>query len=195
MDKKDIIDFFDSRAATWDAEQEKNDEIIKLILDNAGLGADMDVLDVACGTGLMFEYYLKRGVASVTGIDLSPEMAKIAAQKFEHESRIKVICGDVEETEFAKSFDRIVVYNAFPHFPAPKRLIEKLAALLKPGGCLTVAHGASRETIDRHHEGPASKVSLGLMEAEELKKIFETQFRVDVCISDERMYQVCGTKA
>lgn len=194
MDKKDIIDFFDSRAATWDAEQEKNDEIIKLILDNAGLGADMDVLDVACGTGLMFEYYLKRGAASVTGIDLSPEMAKIAAQKFEHESRIKVICGDVEETEFAKKFDRIVVYNAFPHFPAPKRLIERLASLLKPGGCLTVAHGASRETIDRHHEGPASKVSLGLMEAEELKKIFEMQLRVDVCISDERMYQVCGSK-
>ena len=194
MDKKDIIEFFDSRASTWDAENRKSDEIIGKILDNAELGPGMSVLDVACGTGVMFDYYLRRGVQSVLGVDISPNMAATAAKKYAGEPKIQVICADVEELEQEPRFDRIVVYNAFPHFPHPERLIKSLAAMLKEGGRLTVAHGASRETIDRHHEGEASKVSMGLMSAEELKALMEPYLEVEVLISDESMYQLCGKK-
>ena len=154
----------------------------------------MDVLDVACGTGVMFDYYLNRGVASVTGIDIAPVMAKIAAEKYSGESRVQVICGDVEEFSFDRKFDRIVVYNAFPHFPYPKRLIKILASFLKEDGRLTVAHGMSREAIDNHHSGSASKVSNGLMSAENLKRIFDAHFHVEVVISNRHMYQVSGVK-
>ena len=194
MEKKDIIEFFDRCASTWDADMIKSDVIIGRILDNAEVGAGMDVLDVACGTGVMFDYYLQRGVASVTGIDIAPEMAKIAAGKYATENRVQVICGDVEEVTFGKKFDRIVVYNAFPHFPYPKRLIKILAGLLKEDGRLTVAHGASREAIDNHHSGAASKVSNGLMAAESLKRIFDAHFDVEVVISNRHMYQVSGVK-
>ena len=194
MEKKDVIAFFDRCAPTWDAEMIKSDVKIGRILDNAEVGAGMDVLDVACGTGVMFDYYLQRDVASVTGIDISPEMAKIAAQKYAGEPKVQVICGDVEEYAFGRQFDRIVVYNAFPHFPYPKRLIKKLAKLLKVGGRLTVAHGMSREAIDGHHSGSASKVSNGLMEADSLKRIFDAHFQVEVVISNDHMYQVSGVK-
>ena len=194
MEKKDIIEFFDRCAPTWDAEMIKNDTVIEKILDNVEVGPDMDVLDVACGTGVMFDYYLNRGVASVTGIDIAPVMAKIAAEKYSGESRVQVICGDVEEFSFDRKFDRIVVYNAFPHFPYPKRLIKILASLLKEDGRLTVAHGMSREAIDNHHSGSASKVSNGLMSAENLKRIFDAHFHVEVVISNRHMYQVSGVK-
>ena len=194
MEKKDIIEFFDRCAPTWDADMIKSDVIIGKILDNAEVGADMDILDVACGTGVMFDYYLQRNVASVTGIDIAPEMAKIAAEKFAGEPKVQVICGDVEEYAFDRKFDRIVVYNAFPHFPYPKRLIKKLAGLLKEDGRLTVAHGMSREAIDGHHSGAASKVSNGLMTADKLKRIFDAHFEVEVVISNRHMYQVSGVK-
>ena len=194
MEKKDVIAFFDRCAPTWDAEMIKSDAKIGKILDNTEVGPDMDILDVACGTGVMFDYYLQRGVASVTGIDISPEMAKIAAQKFAGEPRVQVLCGDVEEQNFGKKFDRIVVYNAFPHFPKPKRLIKILAGLLKDGGRLTIAHGMSREAIDGHHKGSASKVSNGLMAADSLKKLFDPYFDVEIMISNSRMYQVSGVK-
>ena len=194
MNKSDVIEFFDRCAPSWDAEMIKSDAIIVKILDNVEVGQGMDILDVACGTGVMFPYYLDRGVSSVTGIDISPEMAKIAAGKFAREEKIQVICGDVEETAFDKKFDRIVVYNAFPHFPNPQRLIKTLAALLKDGGRLTIAHGASRAAIDNHHNGPASKVSNGLMAAESLMGLFEPYFEVEVMISNSRMYQVSGVK-
>ena len=194
MEKKDIIEFFDRCAPTWDADMIKSDAIIGKILDNAEVGEGMDVLDVACGTGVMFDYYLSRGVASVTGIDIAPEMAKIAAEKYAGEEKVQVICGDVEEYAFDRKFDRIVVYNAFPHFPYPKRLVKILASLLKEDGRLTVAHGMSREAIDNHHNGPASKVSNGLMTAENLKRIFDAHFEVEVVISNRHMYQVSGVK-
>ena len=194
MQKSDVIEFFDRCAPTWDAGMIKNDTIIGKILDNAEVGPGMDVLDVACGTGVMFDYYLDRKVASITGIDISPEMAKIAAAKYADNELIEVICGDVEETAFNKKFDRIVVYNAFPHFPKPKRLIKTLAGLLKEDGRLTIAHGMSREAIDGHHRGSASKVSNGLMSAESLKKIFDAHFTVEVTVSNDYMYQVSGVK-
>ena len=194
MNKQDVIDFFDGLASGWDADMIKNDSIIGKILDNAEIGAGQDVLDVACGTGVMFPYYLARGVNSVTGIDISPEMAKIAAAKLAEEPKVQVICADVEEVSFDRKFDRIVVYNAFPHFPKPKRLIKILAGLLKDDGRLTIAHGQSRESIDNHHKGFASKVSNGLMTADSLKKLFDPHFEVEVMISNSRMYQVSGVK-
>ena len=194
MDKQSVIEFFDKCAPTWDAEMVKSDAIINRILDNAEVGTGMTVLDVACGTGVMFDSYLSRGVESVVGIDISPEMAKIAAAKYAAEPRIHVVCADVEGYSFDRKFDRIVVYNAFPHFPYPKRLIKILSKLLKEDGRLTVAHGMSREAIDGHHSGSASKVSNGLMSAESLKRIFDAYFDVEVVISNRHMYQVSGVK-
>lgn len=193
MDKQNVIEFFDSLAPQWDADMIRSDEIINTILDNAGISEGSDVLDVACGTGVLIPDYLARGVKHVVGIDISPEMARIAAGKFPQDN-VEILCGDVETAEFGRQFDRIMVYNAFPHFPEPERLIAALSAILMPGGTLTVAHGMSREKIDIHHLGRASKVSIGLMHEDKLERIFEKYLTVTVKISNDRMYQVTGVK-
>ena len=191
IETKDVIEFFDRLAPGWDADMVRNDAIICTILDNAGITEGKDVLDVACGTGVLIPDYLKRKVASVTGIDISPKMAEIAKAKFP-QPEVTILCGDVESTYFGKQFDCIVVYNAFPHFPDPERLIATLSGLLKPGGTLTVAHGMSREKIDAHHHGSAHHVSNGLMTAEDLASIFKESLTVTTMISNDRMYQVVG---
>lgn len=191
MNQQDVIAFFDRLAPGWDADMIRNDDIITTILDNAGIGAGMNVLDVACGTGVLFPDYLARNVGSLTAVDISPEMVKIARSKF---PSVAVYCGDVEAVDFGRKFDAIVVYNAFPHFPEPEKLIANLSGLLNSGGTLTVAHGMSRAAIDRHHEGTASKVSVGLMHEDALEKLFAEHLTVTVKIADDRMYQVTGKK-
>ena len=188
MNKTDIIAFFDSCASGWDQELVKDETVINTILDNALVEQGKDVLDVACGTGVLFEDYLKRGV-KVTAVDISPEMVKVARNKF---PQVEVLCGDVETLQLERTFDCIVVYNAFPHFPQPENLVAVLAGMLRPGGTLTVAHGASRAVIDAHHEGKASKVSRGLMHEDELEALFSKYLTVTVKISNDRMYQVTG---
>lgn len=191
IETKEVIAFFDRLAPGWDADMVRSDEIINTILDNAGVTEGKEILDVACGTGVLIPDYRKRKAASVTGIDISPKMVELAREKFP-QPEIRILCGDVETTDFGEKFDCIVVYNAFPHFPEPERLIKTLSGLLKPGGTLTVAHGMSREKIDAHHHGAASHVSNGLMPAEKLAAIFGKYLTVITVLSDDRMYQVVG---
>ena len=190
MDREKIISFFDGCAENWDAETIRNERVINIILDNAQVKENTRVLDVACGTGVLFPDYIKRG-AVVTGVDISPEMVKIAKKNF---PEIEVICEDVENLNFTEKFDVVMVYNAFPHFPHPQRVIEKLSTFLRDGGRLSVAHGMSREDLLKLHNERASEVSLELPEANELSKIFETYFNTDIIISDSEMYQVSGIK-
>lgn len=190
MEQSAVIDFFNRCAPTWDAEMIRDDAVIRTILDNARIGAGADVLDVACGTGVLFPDYFARG-AHVTGIDIAPEMARRAQEKFPD---AQVICGDVENCPFARRFDAVMVYNAFPHFPDPARLIACLARLVRPGGRLSVAHGMSRKALALHHAGAAHRVSIDLLEAQELAALFAPWFDVDVMIDNERMYQVAGTR-
>lgn len=190
MKKQDIISFFDDCALHWDDELIRSDEVINKILKNGGIEKGVRVLDVACGTGVLFPDYIKRG-ALVTAVDISPEMVKIARSKF---PEINIICGDVEEIAFSEEFDAIMIYNAFPHFPDPERLIKNLSGLLRKGGRLSVAHGMSREALLKHHNERARDVSLELPVAEALAKIFEPYINVDVIISDDDMYQVSGIK-
>ena len=200
INTNEVIQFFDRLAPNWDADMVRNEDVIKTILNNAGVETGKDILDVACGTGVLIPDYISRGVASVTAIDISPKMIDIAREKYLKDGKnissteVSIICGDVETYDFEKQFDSIVVYNAFPHFPDPDRLIAGLAKKLKPGGILTIAHGMSREKINSHHKGSASHVSNGLMPVGILVGILAKYLSVDMYISDDRMYQVCGRK-
>ena len=57
INKNEVIEFFDRLAPSWDADMIRHDDVIDLILDNAGVKSDIRVLDVACGTGVLFPDY------------------------------------------------------------------------------------------------------------------------------------------
>lgn len=191
--KQAIIKHFDQAAPTWDSKIVRNEGIICEILDHAGIHPGVHILDVACGTGVLFPDYLQRGAASVTGIDISPEMVKIARRKFPLKN-IQVLCGDVIDMQPIQLFDCIIVYNAFPHFPDPHDLIRKLSSMLKAGGTLTVAHNMSRKRLDTLHAKNAPEISTKLMCEDALSNIFSEYLQVTTKISNEHMYQVAGKK-
>ncbi len=191
MNRSEIIAFFNSRAAEWDARMVRSDEKISCILDAAGVHAGCCVLDVACGTGVLFPDYLARGVSRVTGIDISPEMARIAASKL-HDPRVEVICGAAESGRLPRRYDCCVIYNAWPHFEHPELLVRNLAAHLAPGGRLAVAHGMSLEALHRHHAGAARSVSRPMITTQEMTDLLSPYFSVDVTVSDEEKYIVAG---
>lgn len=193
MNKKDVISFFDRCAPTWDAEMVTDDKKIGFILDTAGVSKGAKVLDVACGTGVLFPYYLSREVSTVTGVDISPEMVRIAKGKLKGE-HIEVICGDMETIPVKGEYDCCVIYNAFPHFADPAALLERLALWIKAGGRLTVAHGMGLSTLRRHHEGRARAVSREMLSAEKLGEVMSTRFKADVMISTDDIYVVSGVK-
>lgn len=193
MDKKSVRAFFDACAPKWDDDMIKSERIIEKIMDGARVGEGKAVLDVACGTGVLFSDYLGRNVKSVTAIDLSPAMVEIARGKAAGES-VEVLCGDAEQYDFGRTFDCVMVYNAFPHFPDSRRALLSLSRLVATGGTLTVAHGMSREQLMRHHSGSASAVSVDLPELSELVKMLPPSFSPIVQIADDAMYQLTALR-
>ncbi len=151
------------------------------------------MLGAGCGrgTGVLFPDYLARGVSRVTGVDISPEMARIATAKL-HDPRVEVLCGDVETVELPGRYDCCVVYNAFPHFENPARLVARLTELLAPGGRLTVAHSMGLESLHRHHAGAARHVSRPMLLPQQLAALMAPALTVDVAVSDREKYVVSG---
>ena len=193
LDKTQVAAFFDRLAPSWDENCRHDGGKIARILDTAGITAGVSVLDVACGTGVLFPFYLERNVHRVTGVDISAEMIAQAQRKHTDE-RIALICADIEALAFETPFDRCVVYSAFPHFGSPALLIARLADALSPGGRLTVAHSESIAEINRRHTGHAGAVSVGLMPTDELAALMTPAFDVDAALADEHIYIVSGIK-
>ncbi len=203
MDKKEIKEYFDKMAADWDSLDETDADIVNVILDNANVRGDVRVLDVACGTGVMMPFYIERGVLQITGIDISPEMTGIAREKFaEHieSGRIRIFTGDIESVDEIpdfpcdEKFNRVVLYNAFPHFPDSKKIVNVLCGFLGEGGILTIAHGKCREKIDAHHKGHASHISNGLMSIEDLERLLPDGLEIINKVSDSKMYQIVAQR-
>lgn len=193
MDKQKVTEFFDRLAPTWDEGSVNSDAVIARILDSAGVTAGVDVLDIACGTGVLIPYYLARGAKRVTGADISEKMLEEARKKFP-DAPVHFLCADAETYSFSPEYDVCVVYNAFPHFPNPAALVKNLASALRPGGVLTIAHGSSRAEIDHRHGEAASDVSAHLPSDESFRQLLEPYFDVTLCVSDDTMLQIVGKK-
>ena len=195
MNKQEIIRFFDERAAGWDAMLELAPEKIAQIFDAAGVSENDAVLDIACGTGVLFHFYLARGVSRIDGVDIAPEMVARCREKYGNNSRIKVRCADAEEAAFDAVYDRCMVYNAFPHFCRPEVLLRNLYGAVKTGGTVTVAHDRGIRALDSHHAQEASAVSRGMMPPQTLEALLsDCGFCMITSHVTEEIYIVSATK-
>lgn len=194
INKQDVIDFFDKLSVHWDQDAIEDEHKIEMILNYAGIKSGSSVLDVACGTGILVPYYLKRKVKNVVGVDISSKMIEIAKDKYADCDSVDFCIGDMEEIELDQQFDCVMVYNAFPHFTNPQKLIKQLAGHLKENGVLCVAHGMSRAEIDSCHRGKAKHVSNGLIHENKMEKLFEPYFEVETKVSNQDLYVVVGKK-
>ena len=151
------------------------------------------LLDVACGTGAMFEALRERKPSHITAVDLSEKMIEIAARKVEGDSLFELQCRDLFEMT-QETFDRIIIYNAYPHFMEKDKVVQKVAELLNPSGRFIVAHGACREKINGCHTNVPKEITSGLLSAKEESRLWETCFSIDILIDTEQFYMFSGVK-
>ena len=192
MNKEKIKAFFDRLAPNWDEICRHDPQKIARILDLAAITKDSTVFDVACGTGVLFPFYVERDVKRVIGMDICAAMIAKAREK-SPDSRIELIVGDAEKMA-PDWYDRCMIYSAMPHFESPARLISFLSGKLAPQGRLTVAHSESRAVINQTHQTRASDVAMALMPAAALAKLFAPHLSVDILVDDHNLYVVSGTK-
>lgn len=107
-------------------------------IDERSPVAELEVLDVGCGGGILCEALAHRG-AHVTGIDMGKAPLSVA-KLHGLESGVKVNYQQITAEELAKqqagSFDIITCLEMLEHVPAPSTVIQACADLVKPGGHL-----------------------------------------------------------
>ncbi|MEW7009919.1 class I SAM-dependent methyltransferase [Lentilitoribacter sp. EG35] len=94
----------------------------------------MDVLDVACGTGILTKE-LSNTDARVTGIDGSPAMLKIAQARLPN---LRFYNADMRDFNLGETFDLIICCNnTIQHLETDKEIVSTLSSMrrhLKRGG-------------------------------------------------------------
>jgi len=98
------------------------------------------ILDIGCGTGQLTAKIAETG-ASVVGLDRSPEMIGQARQNYPN---LEFRLADASDFSFSREFDAVFSNAALHWVLEPEKVIQSIAASLKPGGRFIAEFGGKR---------------------------------------------------
>lgn len=124
----------------WVRDKFNQPAFFEFIGDISGL----QVLDAGCGDGYTTRQLAGRG-ARVTGLDLSPEMVRLARQE-EQDSPLGIRYDVGSYTDLGRygtaAFDRVICFMSLMDGPHLDAAIRQFLAVLRPGGelCFAIPH-------------------------------------------------------
>lgn len=141
----DVISHFTRRAPTYDRSSAwcTDDALLEMIVRAACVDRASQVLDVACGTGLVARRFAGR-VARVVGLDLTTEMAAQARDAVD-----TLVTARAEAMPFpAASFDAVVCRQGIQFMALPDA-VHEMVRVTRPGGRIVLVNLCAYGPEDR----------------------------------------------
>ena len=93
------------------------------------------VFDIGCGTGLTCGFLAEKGYTNLDGIDLSPDMVRVASERGIYR---ELLVGDVNQVleRNDESYDAVISSGTFTHGHVGPEPLDEIFRILKPGGIL-----------------------------------------------------------
>ena len=143
--KRSDVASYNLFAERWDHHSDKlSGPYAPRLLDLAGVARGQRVLEVCCGTGVIGRAAarLVGPEGSVQGIDITPEMVRVAAEAACRQglgnAAFRVM--DVEALDLQDgAFDAVVAM--YPHFQDAPRALAEMRRVLRPGGLVAIGVG------------------------------------------------------
>ncbi|KYO67006.1 class I SAM-dependent methyltransferase [Thermovenabulum gondwanense] len=191
-------EFFNNLALEWDDKVKHDPFKLREIINLVNFSEGAAVLDVGCGTGVLVPYINEKIGKSgrIVGLDIAEKMIQRAREKFSEKDfpNVNFVVGDIMDYNFSDSFDFIICYSSFPHFPDKIQSIKKMASLLKPKGKLIICHSESREKINNLHRSLEKVVCSDVLPAgqEVAEYMCYAGLKIEKVIDDDDKFVVIG---
>jgi ubiquinone/menaquinone biosynthesis C-methylase UbiE len=138
MSKKEIIGNYDTTARIYE-KQYREEQLLKISFTLKRVipkVSDM-VLDVGCGTGMLFEHL--HDYKLLVGVDPSVKMLEKAKKKARKRSNIELVLGDIEALPFrGDSSDVVFCISVLQLMNDPRNGLEEILRVLKKKGSFVV---------------------------------------------------------
>ncbi|KAM4568203.1 methyltransferase-like protein 27 isoform 1-T2 [Fundulus diaphanus] len=138
-----------------------------LLANYSGDREKVQVLDVACGTGLVTKLMFERGFRNFVGVDCSKEMLEQAAATGLYQGLHQALLGTEPLPAQPGVFDLVVLVGGLGVGFAPVCVVRELCKAAKPGGLICVARG-NHTTPEEKEFGIHLNREVQLMEEEGL---------------------------
>lgn len=137
--KREVIRSYNSSAAVYDSQYaEEQNAKIKAALRHVPLKKTDVVLDLGCGTGILFEH-IGRSVKLLVGLDSSSKVLWEAKKHIKQFPKTVLIRADADHTPFRNCvFDRTFAITLLQNMPNPLRTLNEMKRISKPPALIAV---------------------------------------------------------
>jgi SAM-dependent methyltransferase len=135
-----LVGEFTHQAESFNASEAANArETLDALIELAAPAPGQRWLEAACGPGVVARALAPR-TGEVHGVDLTPKMIELAVREAAHLPNVTFAVGDATRLPDPDgAYDGAISRFTIHHVPAPARLVEELARVVRPGGVVVLA--------------------------------------------------------
>lgn len=137
--KRDVMHRYDSTAHIYDTRYaEEQTAKIEAVIESINMEKEVSVLDVGCGTGLLFNYIVSK-TKMIVGLDISREtllQAKKRARKF---ANVYLILADSDNVPLKEDvFSHVFALTLIQNTPNPFKTLKEIRRVSKENTVIIV---------------------------------------------------------
>ena len=130
--KRKVMRHYSRIASTYNLQYaEEQEEKISVALGDMDLGRDSLILDLGCGTGLLFNH-IGNSVELLAGIDLSRTILNEAKKRADRLQNVVLLRADADHTPFRnRTFHAVFAVTLLQNTPSPARTLEEVKRIAR----------------------------------------------------------------
>ena len=137
--KRDVMQRYDLTANIYDMRySEEQTAKIGAAIQNVRIGKETSVLDVGCGTGLLFNHIASKA-RTIVGLDISRKILAQAKERADKFSNVHLILADADNTPLKKgTFNHAFALTVIQNMPNPLKTLNEIKRTTKPNAVLVI---------------------------------------------------------
>jgi malonyl-CoA O-methyltransferase len=149
QEKNEVMIYYNTIEPSYELQySEEQDKKYDVVLPTLDFIDHEKIIDVGCGTGLLFSKIRKRYI-TIVGVDVSMNLLNRAIKRFKHRSNVHFICGDADFLPLRENvFDKVFSITLLQNMPEPSITLKEIAKVAKQNSTLIISVQKKKLTKD-----------------------------------------------